>query len=240
MNPDTIPVIGITVLNRADLLTRLVKSFDYPVEKLVIVNNGTDVGVSEAIANMKFPMRVSNHPENIGWSASCNEIIRECPAPYHVILNSDVAFLPGQLHWLDQQSCAHLDKPAIVMGIEGMSAFSINERCVEAIGTFDENFWPCWFSDWDYNRRVFLGGATLVEALDFKPIHDKNSSTDYSRLSEKECARHYYLSRAYYYRKWGAISSYVHPFNNPAWPISKWVLDTEERRKHYDIRRVSV
>ncbi len=37
-----IPILAIPVLNRGDLLLRCIRSIDYPVGKLVIVNNGDE------------------------------------------------------------------------------------------------------------------------------------------------------------------------------------------------------
>src|SRR4051794_21870778 len=47
-----IPVLGIPVLNRGDLLRRCLQSIDYPVELTVIVNNGDDAGVRNTLHEM--------------------------------------------------------------------------------------------------------------------------------------------------------------------------------------------
>jgi len=43
-----IPVLGALVYNRGDLLTRMVRSIDYPVEQLVIVLNAVDESIAES------------------------------------------------------------------------------------------------------------------------------------------------------------------------------------------------
>ena len=44
-----IPLLGVLVLNRGDLLLRMVDSIDYPIDKLAIVQNGCEPDVVDAI-----------------------------------------------------------------------------------------------------------------------------------------------------------------------------------------------
>jgi GT2 family glycosyltransferase len=39
-----------------------------------------------------------------------------------------------------------------------MSLFAVSRGCIEKIGWFDEVFWPAYFEDWDFHRRLVLAG----------------------------------------------------------------------------------
>ena len=76
-----IPVLGIPVLNRGDLLERLVLSIDIPVETLFIVNNGNDEGVWNAIQKIRLGLNplvesvcVYSECRNIGVATSWTKL----------------------------------------------------------------------------------------------------------------------------------------------------------------------
>ena len=96
--------IGIPVLNRGDLLSRLLASIDVPAEVLVIVNRigPVDPSVESALAALLAEppraVRVDVHriAGNLGVSGSWNRIIEHFGGDCW-IANSDIAFTPGVL-----------------------------------------------------------------------------------------------------------------------------------------------
>lgn len=100
----SIPVVGIPHYNRPDLTARCIASIDYPVDKLVIVNNGperieVDEWIMDATAEATNTIRevcIIAHP-NAGVAGAWNEIIKLFPAPYWLISNNDIQFAPGDL-----------------------------------------------------------------------------------------------------------------------------------------------
>jgi GT2 family glycosyltransferase len=122
----SIPVLGIPHYNRPDLLARCIASIDFPVDQLVIVQNGPaaemvvfgdrEILCREKVApelretgryprlikqatlqqNCVREVRILQHP-NAGVAASWNEIIQLFPASWWMIANNDIQFAPGDL-----------------------------------------------------------------------------------------------------------------------------------------------
>jgi len=102
----TIPVLGIPYYNRPDLLRRCIASIDYPVDRLVVIDNSNggwgkaEIGKAESRNQIGWPMARSYqsiaHP-NAGVAGSWNEIVKLFPAPWWMISNNDIAFGAGDL-----------------------------------------------------------------------------------------------------------------------------------------------
>jgi GT2 family glycosyltransferase len=45
---------------------------------------------------------------------------------------------------------------------QGAACIAVGERAIEAIGYFDQNFWPAYFEDADYFRRLDLSGIPAL------------------------------------------------------------------------------
>jgi len=93
-----IPVLGFLTYSRFDLADRLLKSIDYPIENLVIIDNsGKRVWQPtkpESVKNMWF-IQV---PHGLGYGGGLNLIVKTTPfAPYWVLVNDDSVFAPGAL-----------------------------------------------------------------------------------------------------------------------------------------------
>jgi hypothetical protein len=81
-----IPVLGIPYLNRPDLLARCIKSIDYPVDQLVLIDNsngtlerlGYSFGIHPLHNTQIRTLHLVQHA-NAGVAASWNEIITLFP-----------------------------------------------------------------------------------------------------------------------------------------------------------------
>lgn len=172
-----IPVLGFCTLKRFDLAERLLRSIDYPVEHLVIVNNSgtrTWQPVKPDLVKNLWHIEV---PFGLGLVGAWNLIIKSTPyAPYWVLVNDDSWFEPEQMkkipEQVDTQALNFLDI------VPQWSGVVFGEGMVDKIGLYDENFYPLYFDDNDLERRVDLAG------IDKKSIHCKmghdNSSTLHS------------------------------------------------------------
>lgn len=95
-----IPVLGILHYNRPDLTLRLLQSIDYPVAKVVLIDQS--VLPENELDNERFAdafgdeVWILRHP-NAGVAGGWNEIIKLFPAAYWMIANNDIAFAPGDL-----------------------------------------------------------------------------------------------------------------------------------------------
>ena len=246
-----IPILGIPVLNRGDLLVRLIDSIDHPVQHLVIIDNsqGLDKSVRQAIdfiheliQDKKIPIEMMSveHPAiNWGCAGSWNRIMTYPTDLYWFIVGSDIMFKPGSLDKIVAFINEHQDDHAMIYP-GSYNAFAITPLAKELVGTFDENFYPAYLEDCDHNYRLKLVGAKLIDMPDIDIVHGEapswGSSTIYSdpELAKKNGITHT-NNYEYYGRKWGGPNEgevYKHPFNDPNWDVKKWVLEPKHRKKN--------
>lgn len=165
----------VPVLNRYDLLQRMLSSVDVDVEHLLIIDNGASQHTSLALDigdNFKkvthLPM-----PANLGVSGSWNLGIKSFPyAERWFIVSNDVEFQPGAL---EQLSKAQRDEITLTSEPPHWQAFVVGDEVVSDIGLFDESLFPAYFEDNDYARRADFAGIN-IRLLDINHRHD-NSST---------------------------------------------------------------
>jgi GT2 family glycosyltransferase len=143
-----IPVLIIPVLNRYDLLDENLNTIDYPIEEILIINNGKEDYVPK---RTDLNVRVLNLPSNLGMSGSWNLGIKLYPfKEYWMYSSADTHWIPGSLEQLHNAS----GKGKLVMTTEGWSAFTIGEDVVRNVGLFDEYYYPIYFEDNDYYERM--------------------------------------------------------------------------------------
>lgn len=169
-----IPVIGFATVNRFDLADRLVKSIDYPVEHLVIIDN-SGTGTYQPPENDNVTnVWVLPIPFGLGLVGAWNLIIKSTPyAPYWVLVNDDAWFAPGSLEKISQEATPEtISFPNI---IPHWSCAIFGEQVVAKVGLYDERFYPLYFDDNDMERRIKHAGFE-PKWIDAKVNHD-NSST---------------------------------------------------------------
>ncbi len=163
------PVLGIPVLNRPDLLERLLLSLDAPVHTLALVDNGSG-GTQQDAAKLDFLLqklqvepppgvahvRVARPFGNLGVAASWNQILTAFPqAPFTLLVNNDVVFPPGVL----QEALTRLnpDRPQFLPLLpdpQEFSAFALTALAWDLVGLFEEGFYPAYCEDLDYADRL--------------------------------------------------------------------------------------
>lgn len=167
-----VPVLIIPVLNRYDLLARCIASIDYPVEKLVIVDNGDSAEIfkSEFVERV-FKWRI---PNNLGCCTSWNwGIVGTQLAPWWLISGNDNVFEPGAL----ETFVAEARRDAVVLSASHprWTAFTIGDEVIQKVGLFDDNFHPAYFDDNDYTMRCKALGVDVVDG--HARVRHDNSST---------------------------------------------------------------
>lgn len=168
-----VPVLIVPVLNRYDLLCRMVRSIDYPVDRLIIVDNGDS---AEIIPQNKFVERVFRWrmPENLGCATSWNwGIVGTQSAPWWLVAGNDNTFEPGALEVFMLE--ARRDAVVLSACHPRWSAFTIGDEVVQRVGLFDDSFYPAYFEDSDYVARCKALGVEVVDGH-ARVAHD-NSST---------------------------------------------------------------
>jgi GT2 family glycosyltransferase len=160
----------VPVLNRYDLLQRMVDSIDIPLE-LLVLDNG------DALETLKVPnmvdARVLHLPTNQGVAGSWNLGIKLYPFESVWFFSSaDTVYKPGTL---EKMSHAKTDSITLNSEFPYWQTFAIGEEVVRRIGLFDENLYPIYFEDNDYMKRADEAGIK-IEYLAAPVSHD-NSST---------------------------------------------------------------
>jgi len=154
----------VPILNRFDLLERLLNSLDHPVQTLAIVDNSEGHGdLSEklqALLRNGHPMieeiKVATPFNNLGVAGSWNLILRSFPEASVVLLaNNDVQLSPlalqSALEAIDWQSPCWLP---MLPYPDSFSAFLLTAQTWDLVGLFDENFYPGYCEDIDYLERL--------------------------------------------------------------------------------------
>ena len=171
----------VPVLNRFDLLVRMVESID--VEATVYVINNSGVRQDFYHANPLVKMHWVDMPSNLGVASSWNLGIKMLPFESRWFISSaDCYFQPGDLTLL---STAKTDALTLCSKFPHYQTFVVGEEIVKTIGLFDESLHPIYFEDNDYEHRIAQAGLR-VDRLPLQLGHD-NSSTINSdvKLSER-------------------------------------------------------
>jgi GT2 family glycosyltransferase len=184
----------VPVLNRYDLLQRMLDSVDVSVEHLLVIDNGSG---SNLTFNEKFnKVTVLDMPANLGVSGSWNLGIKSFPyAQRWFIASNDVVFEPGALEQLSQ---ARRDEITLTGDAPHWQAFALGDEAVNDIGLFDESLFPAYFEDNDYTRRAEFVGVN-IRLVDIKLRHDNSSTIKAGYMDKNE--KTYFKNESHYRSK---------------------------------------
>ena len=181
-----IPVLIVPTLNGHDRVLTMLKSIDYPVDQVIIIDNANvgwmyygAIGIESRLPNMNLIGKIHtiHMPSNLGVAASWNLGIKATPmAPWWLIVNDDVTFPANSLAKFANYVQSYGDI-VIANTVAPWSCFAITDKVINIVGLFDEAFYPAYFEDTDYARRVrhYLG-EDAIGSPDIKVNH-ANSST---------------------------------------------------------------
>lgn len=168
-----LPNLIVPVLNRYDLLQRMLKSVDTHIGQLIIIDNGGEFENMFERPDWANKAYLLTLPSNLGVAGSWNLGIKLLPhAKTWFFASNDVQFRPGAL---DMLSTATEGSLTLSQRAPHWQAFAIGEAVIRRCGLFDERLYPAYFEDNDMMRRVQLAGLPIT----YLPIdvgHD-NSST---------------------------------------------------------------
>jgi GT2 family glycosyltransferase len=161
----------VPVLNRFDLLKRMVESIDVDATVYVINNSGERQDFEHG--NPLVKMHWLDMPSNLGVASSWNLGIKMLPFESRWFISSaDCYFQPGDLELL---KTAKTDALTLCSKFPHYQTFVVGEEVVKTIGLFDESLHPIYFEDNDFQRRMNRAGLR-VDLLPLRLGHD-NSST---------------------------------------------------------------
>lgn len=167
-------ILIVPVLNRFDLLKRMIESIDVNATVFVINNSGV---IQDDFYHENDSVSVNVHwlelPSNLGVASSWNLGIKMLPFETRWFISSaDCYFQPGDL---DLLKTAKTDALTLCSKFPHYQTFAVGEEVVKSIGLFDESLHPIYFEDNDFERRMNKAGLR-VDRLPLQLGHD-NSST---------------------------------------------------------------
>ena len=193
-----LPNLIVPTLTRYDLLVRLLDSIDYPVEHLLIIDNGGQNPdfIRKPAAVRKFTWLTM--PANLGVSGAWNLGIKSFPfADRWFICSDDVEFAPGTL--LEWSRVAKHDALTIVSEWPHYQFFTVGDDVVDRVGLFDEAIFPANFEDDDYQWRCEAAGVP-VRMFDLPHTHVRQG-TVFSGGNAQQNARTYPENEIYFRAK---------------------------------------
>lgn len=192
-----IPNVIIPVLNRYDLLQRLLDSIDFPIGDLLIIDNGGQV------QELRFPDFVLNShilplPSNLGVSASWNLGIKLFPHHHKwLFASNDAWFGSGALERLCD---ARRDEIVLSGDFPFWHVFSVGDEALSRFGLFDEALTPAYFEDRDAERRAKHFGVP-IRKLSVPIGHDNSSTINSDNRLKQLNAETFMRNQDYYHDK---------------------------------------
>lgn len=238
--------IGIPTLNRLDLLHRALEFYltGMPDVHIYIVDNG---GQFPAYLTDKDAGIMHSYGENVtifsenrlsvaeSWNILANEIFKN--HDYALILNDDVIFQSSadDVEEFIQNNDFDFAKCETDFST---SVFLLPKKTFKDTGDFDRLFYPAYFEDNDYARRMDLLGKKTMYAKVLNPVLMGVSST-----LEKDPSLHLYFNdnKDRYFRKWGGAPHheiFTKPYNETT-KAKKKILWIGEFRINTGFGRVS-
>ena len=193
----------VPVLNRYDLLNRMIESIDYPVERLLIIDNGWGIhqGLEGPVSNNPnvLAMDVINIYSNLGIAPAWNLGVKNYPfEEVFYFTSNDCVFAPGTLQKLQQESAA--DKVTISEMWPHWQLFSVGAKVFEACGLFDEAIFPMNFEDDEFEWRITEMGFSVTKA-NLPMIHDGQMTFKSNNHYAARNSETYRANEAYFNQK---------------------------------------
>lgn len=194
--------IGIPTLNRYDKLAECLQSIERStlVPKVTIVDNGGK------FQSPQMDLSIYTPDKNLGVAASWNWLIDIVEEPL-LICNDDIQFGLNDIQAFEdmyRSSDAGLLYTDNLNFLNMFSCFMIRPQTIEQIGKFDEAFYPAYFEDCDYFRRMFLGGISW-QSVPTRIEHSASSTLEaYTTAQLNQHHTDFRKNRDYYVQKWGA------------------------------------
>ena len=158
---ELIPVLICPVINRFDLLERMVRSIRGSVERFVIVECSCS-GYSLPSEFDDLDVVYIRPPlVSLGYGGGINAgIIQTAGAPWWAFTNADIVFGPEDPPEIERLM-NETQNPRMVT--YGFAWGAINPATIDRVGLIDDwTFFPIYFDDNDYSRRCLLGGVEII------------------------------------------------------------------------------
>jgi GT2 family glycosyltransferase len=203
-------IIGIPTINRADLLNEALANYfeDFKNTEIVICDNGNQEIITR---ERNF---VHYKPEkNLGVSGSWNMLMDyadKVKGTHVLILNDDIYLGKSEE---EVNTIIRLWKPEFLCTELNWCSFILSVETFKKVGNFDENFFPAYYEDNDYFRRMLLANVPIIMNPMLNPVIYRNSMTI---QKSPELNNGFEKNRQYYISKWGGLpeqETFATPFN---------------------------
>lgn len=203
-------IIGIPTINRADLLNETLKNYfeDFENTEIVICDNG-----NQEIITREKNFVIYRPENNLGVSGSWNMIMdyaEKVNATHVLMLNDDIFLGKNEL---DIKTILRLWNPEFLCTELNWCSFILSTNIYTKVGKFDEKFFPAYFEDNDYFRRMLLANVFITFNAMLNPTIYRNSMTI---QKNPELNNNFEKNRQYYISKWGGQptqETFKTPFN---------------------------
>ena len=211
-----LPLLSIFVRYGGKYIRRIVKSIDFPLGELLIIQDGEDKrvlqAIDEAVAELQYSsltliskVRHVINTQHTGCSRAWNTVFRLYPEhAFWPMMSDDVYFEAGQLEkfylaLLEIQKPEKVDRVGAISASMrfpnvtelrttfGLMAWAITRAATLKAGLFDENFFPAYYEDDDYVLRMFLAELEVYALPDVVAYHgDTENAVGYVGGSGKQ------------------------------------------------------
>lgn len=215
-------ILGVPCLNRHDLLDKLIASAlagsRVPTEILIVDNSGSYQNTWESSR-----VRVVHSGRNLGVAASWNLLLKQGAS---IIANDDIEL--GRDTFANMAAALESGKPFVE--VFRWALFGQLPSVAEAIGFYDEGFYPAYYEDNDYEIRLFRAGIPLHHVDDVGTKHvgwasSRDPDDPHGALRDPGEHRAWYARNLQYYtRKWGGPpghETFASPFNRDGQDASR-------------------
>lgn len=209
----------------AKAIDAAMKSTLVPDQVLVKDDSGTAASLPFLGPLMEqYPLSVYVDKNRNGVAGSWNILMAEVGmrlGDYIIISNDDIEIHPHSFQALVDAANATPDQIFFAGASTSGNAFSLfllrYDAWLNSIGPFDTQFWPAYFEDNDYARRMKLAGYEIV-VVDNATYDHVGSATlhNYTPMEQGQHHLQFRDNQVYYVRKWGGMPTqeiYTKPFN---------------------------
>lgn len=251
VHDDRIPVLAVFFRTGWSFLDRYINSIDFPVEQLVIIQDGNEEDITAHLDKYghrrSSPFLSIRHIVNVhhtGCSGAWNTLYRLYPHhPFWLFAAFDISYPPGELrkfyHLLLKQS----ENPTVGMISTKVNFYFANKKIRDTfglmqwavtragllnVGLYDENIFPAYFEDDDIVYRHFLAGMSVF-AVDAVVNHGLPTDNGYIGGTTRVASNDYSSQLAkggsikYYKLKWGQeMSSVAYELFNQKNALQEW------------------
>lgn len=197
---------------------------------VIVVDNGGQYDAQPWRSVAPLDPMVLRPGRNVGCSGAWNLLLDQATSDEMVLIANDDIMLSehsiGRIlsRTTVETSVGQFTKPDFVAA-HGFSLFLIRKQLVDELGPFDENFFPAYFEDNDFEYRMKLAGKRF-HVVDGCAQHTGSASLHIqSDAAQREFGKRFEQLRSYYVKKWGGKPTeerFTKPFNGdlpPGWRL---------------------